>query len=742
MPTIRELLNFRATESESTARESLSSGAIEKTKDGSVWRICLIYGGMSKNNLLYPKEVLRESASLFEGVKVFAHKYGQTLDHRPDEVTNPLGLVGNLVGFVKNVIMDEQGDGRLMGDFHVANSAVRDLLANIWETDSEQMPGFSVDIMISRKESGSSFAVTKIKEVNSLDMVTSPAAGGQFERLVASLQNQNKEILMPKILALLLSLARSGVVTAKESIADMTDDVAVKALESQFGITAEMHSWDDAKVGAFIKTLMVPASAEPATEPAAAKESVKPDPLPAKPDNGYDKRINDLQETIKRTQSMNALEGVLAKESKLSDESKDRVRKSMEGKVFDVAGAYSAVKAEKEYLEHVLESSAPEAGFIKIVSTPHDKLAAALDVMIDPDLRATEAYKGVVPFRGLHEAVRRIEGVDVFELQGMSGPEKRRAKESTTANFAVTLGDSMNKRLLREYAYLREREIWTKFVTEEDFTNLNEQKLLRLGGFQDLDTVAENGTYTESNTPSETNPVYTPVKKGNKFTITEEMLINDDLRAIRQFPAGMARAAIRTLSRFVFNLLTGCDGSDNVNVQTIYDGKALYHNDHGGNIGAAALSNSTFDAAVAVMMNQLHDTGSEDPIGIRAKFLVIPPTLRRLAWDATVNPLTQANSNGGSIQNALKEYGVEPLVVPEGYLGFRKNPWYLIGDPMDAEGIRVGYHAGKRSPEILVQDQPTVAGVFTNDQITYRVKFRYGGAVVDFRPFYAGIVAG
>lgn len=738
------LPSFRATESEQ-ARESFSSGSLERSPDGSKWRICLIEAGMSLNKFFYDKEVLRAAASKFEGVKVFAHKYGDTLDHRPEEVANPLGLVENLVGFVKNVQMDDAGSGRLMGDFHVANSAIRDLLTNIWETDRKQMPGFSVDIMITRTIQGDTTLVTGIPKVNSLDMVTSPAAGGQFERLVASIGNQKKETQMPKILLQLLALARAGVISTKESIKDVADEVAVKALESQFSITDEMKKWTDEQVGAFVKTLLVPA-------PAPAKESAPPAPAPAPVAPapvapGFEKRINDLQETLKQTQSLNILEGVLAKESVLSDESKGKVRASLEGKVFDLAGAFAAVKAEKEYVEHVLESNAPKSGFIKIVAAPHDKMVAALDLLVDPELarakESQEAYKGVVPFRGLKEALKRMDGVDYDEFLAMSPIERRRAIESTTtASFAVTLGDSMNKRLVREYSYFREREIWTKFVTEEDFTNLNEQKLLRLGGFQDLDTVAEAGTYQETNTPSETNPVYTPVKKGNIFVLTEEMIINDDLRAIRAFPAGMARAASRTLSRFVYNLLTGSDGSDNVNSKTIYDSKALYHNDHGGNIGASALSNTTFDTACAVMMNQTQDTGSDEPLGIRPKFLVIPPTLRRLAWDASKNELVQANSNGGSIQNALKEYGVEPLVVPDGFLAWRKNCWYLIGDPMDAEGIRVGYLSGKRSPEILLQDQPVNGNVFTNDKLTYKVKFRYGGAVVDYRPFYAGIVAG
>ena len=61
--------------------------------------------------------------------------------------------------------------------------------------------------------------------------------------------------------------------------------------------------------------------------------------------------------------------------------------------------------------------------------------------------------------------------------------------------------------------------------------------------------------------------------------------------------------------------------------------------------------------------------------------------------------------------------------------------WMLIADPMDIEGLTVGYFNNKREPEILLQDQPTVGNVFTNDQIKYKVKFRFGATITDYRAF-------
>lgn len=732
----------------------------ESNTDGSIWKIVILEGGKSKNNYVYSKDVIRESIPLFEGLKVYAHRYGDLLDHRPAEFSNPNSFYSNEVGFLKNVAFEDSGDGRLIGDFYVTDSRVRESLLNTWKMDKSQMPGFSIDIEGSGQKIGNLKHVLKIKEANSLDIVSSPSAGGQFERLVASLEIKQKEFQMKKFLNLLLAMAKAGNLKIKESVHGLSDDKIMALIKSQLGIKdgsehivesdmleklKGLLTLDGDQLKTALQELITAWAADDAGMQEAAKKK-EDEAAPAAPMSPKESAtMAKTLEEIQKAQSNITLEGILIRESELSEKAKERVRKSFEGKIYAAPAVYAAIKEEKEYLGQILESvETKKAGYIKVTSTPSDKLALALDVMVDPDIvhdeQFKESYKDVRPFHSMQEAIKRIDGLDVGQFLMADRAEKARIMESTTSNFTVALGDSMNKRLIRDYNRLKMREVWSKFVTEENFSNLNQQKLFRIGGFQDLDTVAEAGAYQETNTPAETEPTYTPIKKGNVFTLTEEMIINDNLNALRAFPAGMARAANRTLTKFVFNLLIGGDGSDNLNIQTIYDGKALYHNDHGGNITPNTFSYSTFDTGVQAMMNQTEDTGSDEPVGIRAKYLIISPALRRSAWDATVNELVQANANGGSIQNALKDYGVEPLVVPVGYLGNKPNAWFLVGDPQDAEGIRIGYLNGKRDPEILLQDQPLLGSVFTNDQIKYRVKFRYGGAVVDYRPFYAGIV--
>ncbi|MCK5607340.1 hypothetical protein KAR91_35985, partial [Candidatus Pacearchaeota archaeon] len=80
-----------------------------------------------------------------------------------------------------------------------------------------------------------------------------------------------------------------------------------------------------------------------------------------------------------------------------------------------------------------------------------------------------------------------------------------------------------------------------------------------------------------------------------------------------------------------------------------------------------------------------------------------------------------------------------PQVSP--YLRGDENNYYLSAQPSDVEGIEIGFLNGREEPELFLQDQPTVGNVFVYDQIRYKLRHEYGGAVVDFRPFAASIVS-
>ncbi len=62
-------------------------------------------------------------------------------------------------------------------------------------------------------------------------------------------------------------------------------------------------------------------------------------------------------------------------------------------------------------------------------------------------------------------------------------------------------------------------------------------------------------------------------------------------------------------------------------------------------------------------------------------------------------------------------------------------------DPRQIPTIEVGFLNGREEPELFVQDTPNVGSLFSNDQVIYKIRHIYSGAVMDFRGFYKAVVA-
>lgn len=137
----------------------------------------LIAAGESKNGRVYGDEVLQEAAPLFEGRQTFANHPGKAeLRDRPER------SVLDLTGWLEGV---EYKDGALWATRHFARNpageSVWSLVQSIVEGSAPAtLLGASINAVgRGRKENGK-LLVEAITAVNSVDDVTTPAAGGGF----------------------------------------------------------------------------------------------------------------------------------------------------------------------------------------------------------------------------------------------------------------------------------------------------------------------------------------------------------------------------------------------------------------------------------------------------------------------------------------------------------------------------------------------------------------------------------
>ena len=133
------------------------------------------------------------------------------------------------------------------------------------------------------------------------------------------------------------------------------------------------------------------------------------------------------------------------------------------------------------------------------------------------------------------------------------------------------------------------------------------------------------------------------------------------------------------------------------------------------------------------MAKQTNSAGKR--LGLMGRYLLVPPDLM---W--TAKTICESPGLPGSPNNDVNPiHGlVTPVVVPT---WTDTNNWYLLADPGQIECIEVGYLHGRKEPELLLQDQPASGYVFTNDYITWKVRFIYGCGWLDYRGAYGEVVA-
>jgi len=434
------------------------------------------------------------------------------------------------------------------------------------------------------------------------------------------------------------------------------------------------------------------------------------------------------------------------REAALPDSMRKRVQRRFAGRVFEAADLAGEIEEERAVIAE-LSGVAGGAGSSLVrgmgyEKTPHvsgmvserERVQKAFDQLFD----IAEGER-VPALSGIREAYVVATG-DVG-ISGLTSPERQqqmlREADITTASFSFLLGTSMNKRLLKDYqAWPAE---WQKFSTITPIKDFKQQDRIRMGAFGSLSTVAEDTAYTYL-TLADARAIYTPTKRGNLVAVTRETIVNDDLYSIKQIPGKLAVAAAFTLAEFVYLTLLNPNGAN------IYDAFKLFDTTNHKNTGVAtanlgvanngtALSSAAMQVATIAMRKQQNLAAK--PIGLKPRFLVVPPDLEFTAMLVTKSAGIPGSPNNDI--NPMLGY-CEVIVAPQinALASNTTTQWSMIADPRVIDTLEIGFVGGQINPALFIQDQPLFGSNFTNDVITYKVRHEYGGAVVDYRGFYLG----
>ena len=335
-----------------------------------------------------------------------------------------------------------------------------------------------------------------------------------------------------------------------------------------------------------------------------------------------------------------------------------------------------------------------------------------LDAFFNPADNSVRSFRECyVQLTGDRKITGRIENCDRAIM--------REALDS--ASWASVLGDAVSRRMLAEYNIGSRYTVWRKLTKiVSDVHDFRTQNRVRYGGYGDLPTVNQGDPYQALVSPTDESASYAVSKRGGTESATLEMIKNDDVQAIQSIPKRMAQAAQRTLAHFVLDFIRSN--------AAIYDGLALFDVNHG-NLGTAALSAVAVGAARAAMKKQT-ELGSGDRLGFEPRFLWVPLDLEETA----VNIFRRGTNNDLTFVGALK---IE--VVPVWYWA-DADDWCLSVNPDDAPTVEIAFLDGQEEPDLVLQNAPTSGALFSNDQLSWKIRHTYGGAVCDYRGIYKSVV--
>ncbi len=703
---------------------------------------------------------------MFEGKKICYYEHNGMYDHLSEEarLQIPAGFPGQVAGIVNDVKLEKLKDGKfgLVGTLTLTES--NRWLAEIFklglEKGNEDVLGFSIDVYgESVKENIDGKEVDKIlsiDQVNEITVVTNPAAGGRLERMVASVNSNQKEKfkMKEKLVKLLMSLRpdklegvsifESTEEQLKKLWAESVDEIKATCKEGDElmkAVEALLSAVDSADYAASkaaadkVKELMSAKQAPAQTPPPAASQKQATQTEGEKEVTTEElKVLKAQQESMKKQLCESTLRAHLA-ESNLPDATKERIKERFVGKIFETKELETEIDSERKYAAKLAESVHPSGITVQVGADSTDKMGDAIEGMLKG-----EDINKMPRFKSIHEAYSKFDRVNPFEAGFKdklwsslleSAKKRTNLKEAiATTGFTEVLGDKLRKRMIAEYSEAG-LDDWKKLVNIAAPKDFYTNRVIKFGGYgTNMPTVAEAGAYTALTSPTDEEATYAVGKKGGLESISMESIKNDNLKVLQNVPKRLGRGCANTLYQFVMALVDPAVNG------AIYDAVALYAAGHGSNLRTAALTYAEFNNIAIVMMDQTGYNEANFFLDNKPKYLLVPNELWLTATEIAKSNVAFSGARTETIPNTYSDWDLEVIRVP---YWTDNNNFAVVADPKKVEGIEIGFLDGNEEPELL-QEAGNSGSDYTNDQMRYKVRHIYGGAVVDFRPFVGNVV--
>jgi hypothetical protein len=744
------------------ARANESRHSIEATieRKGTTWEVTIMgpsedsplitHQGreyiLSANGRAYDLDALRRNPEAWDGIKVYDN-------HLTDKEFNERGgmrsFIGEGVGILKDPHFDE-GAKALKARLEVVDDKARQKFVNAHERGVLQHIGLSVDVMTDEGRD-ISYEGRKIPtmiafdRIFSVDVVSDPAAGGGFNRLIAAkqmevrkmeIQREELEQLIDERIAAAAANVQEQEAETPEEAAQMVADVVEDAAEEA---AAMAETPEEAAT-------MVADAAQEIADEVAAPEEMKTGDEPEE----MESRVEALECRLK-------LRDELAR-AKLTPELTAMVREALDGKTFTDEELEKMIKRAKEAQRAGDRSGKPKgaggAAVGRVTWDERDKRELDLMRLLMGERemrnlenndayyvreRTPEAYRKWVkeghPKMGTGH--RRISEW-LFDIYG-GNPLTQEARFTEAISSITTITkNTVNIMLANDYS--KREEWWTDISEEHEVDTIDDATLARVFGMSTLSQVEKAAAYTDLQFQDEEETASFQ-KYGNTVSIAIEDLMKDKINAIRTIPQRLSNAWYNTLSKLVAAVFTTNSATGPVLADTgaLFNATATSSTGGHANLLTAALSYDNFSAARTAMMKQTDQpSGAGSKLLIKPRYLLVPVDLESAGLQIRNSEFIPSSQN-----NDINPYNqqFDVVIVPE---WTDANDWALVGDPTMYPAIHLIFPTGMRVPQLFTADNPTAGAMFTNDVIKYKVQLMtytfsstYECAPVsDFRPLH------
>jgi len=306
--------------------------------------------------------------------------------------------------------------------------------------------------------------------------------------------------------------------------------------------------------------------------------------------------------------------------------------------------------------------------------------------------------------------VRDLSNHEVARLAIGKNAEGFGQRNHSSSDFPFLLADVTNKSLQASYA--ERPQTFAPFTTSRTVSDFKTIQSTQFGDAPSLLKVNEKGEYKEG-TISEGKEQYKIEKFGRMISVSEELLINDDLGAFLRLAEKMGRRARDLESNTVWGQITSNP--------LMGDGNALFSGAHS-NTGTGAISVAAVSAGREKMRKQLGLDGAK--LDLSPVYMVVPASLETAAEQFLGSTVPQLDSNVNPFKGRLTP--ISEIRLDDASL----TEWYLMANVSQLEMIEIARLRGQETPSIETKL------AFETDAMKIKIKYHFAAKVLDWRGFY------